>query len=114
MVEPVSQDLRDGVRRSVELVATEIVNRRRAHGLPVEGVPNLAYKLTRQSLRFLYRILFPLYAEARPELGVLPVDAPEYVGGHGLSSSQQRVSLTRGFGSKHIVYVRPRDVEIAV
>jgi hypothetical protein len=89
----VSQDLRDGVRRSIELVATEIVNRRRAQALPVEGVPDLAYKLTRQSLRFLYRILFLLYAEARPELGVLPVDAPEYVGGYGLDRLRELISV---------------------
>ncbi|MEU4802981.1 restriction endonuclease subunit M [Actinosynnema sp. NPDC023587] len=89
----VSQDLRDGVRRSIELVATEIVSRRRARGMPVEGVPDLAYQLTRQSLRFLYRVLFLLYAEARPELGVLPVDAPEYVGGYGLDRLRELVSV---------------------
>ena len=89
----VSQDLRDGVRRSIELVATEIVTRRRARGIPVEGVPDLAYQLTRQSLRFLYRVLFLLYAEARPELGVLPVDAPEYVGGYGLDRLRELVSV---------------------
>ncbi len=89
----VSQDLRDGVRRSIELVATEIVNRRRAQGLPVEGVPDLAYQLTRQSLRFLYRILFLLYAEARPELGVLPADAPEYVRGYGLDRLRELISV---------------------
>lgn len=89
----VSQDLRDGVRRSIELVATEIVARRRAKGLPVEDLPNLAYQLTRQSLRFLYRILFLLYAEARPELGVLPVDAPEYVGGYGLDRLRELVTV---------------------
>ncbi len=89
----VSQDLRDGVRRSIELVATEIVARRRARGLPVEGEPDLAYRLTRQSLRFLYRVLFLLYAEARPELGVLPVNAPEYVEGYGLDRLRELVTV---------------------
>ncbi len=89
----VSQDLRDGVRKSIELVATEIVNRRRVQKLPVEGVPDLAHQLTRQSLRFLYRILFLLYAEARPELGVLPVDAPEYVDGYGLDRLRELISV---------------------
>jgi hypothetical protein len=89
----VSQDLRDGVRRSIELVATEIVARRRSAGLPVEGMPDLAYELTRQSLRFLYRILFLLYAEARPELGVLPADAPEYVDGYGLDRLRELVTV---------------------
>ncbi|HOB06312.1 MAG TPA: hypothetical protein PKM36_13715, partial [Propionibacteriaceae bacterium] len=36
------------------------------------------------SLRFLYRILFLLYAEASPELGVLPVGATEYDTGYSL------------------------------
>lgn len=89
----VSQDLRDGVRRSIEIVATEVVDRRRAAALQVEEIPDLAYQLTRQSLRFLYRILFLLYAEARPELGVLPVDAPEYVDGYGLDRLRELVSV---------------------
>lgn len=89
----VSQDLRDGVRRSIEFVATEVVVRRRAVGLPVEEIPDLAYQLTRQSLRFLYRILFLLYAEARPELGVLPVDAPEYVDGYGLDRLRELTTV---------------------
>lgn len=84
---------REGVRRSIELVATEIVGRRRARGLPVRNVPDLAYQLTRQSLRFLYRVLFLLYAEARPELGVLPADAPEYVEGYGLDRLRELVSV---------------------
>ncbi|WP_424185355.1 Eco57I restriction-modification methylase domain-containing protein [Actinokineospora sp. G85] len=88
----VSQDLREGIRQSIELVASEIMARRRARDLP--DVPELATQLTRQSLRFLYRILFLLYAEARPELGVLPVDAPEYVAGYGLDRLRELVSVT--------------------
>src|SRR5262249_58376315 len=41
--------------------------------------------LTRDALRFLYRILFLLYAEARPELGVLPVDDPDYASGYSMA-----------------------------
>ena len=40
--------------------------------------------MTRESLRYLYRVLFLLYAEARPELGILPSDYPEYQLGYGL------------------------------
>ena len=79
----VSKDLRDGVRESIELLASEVLRRRRARGLPSDA-DGLAADLTRQSLRYLYRILFLLYAEARPELGVLPVGAPEYAEGYGL------------------------------
>ena len=79
----VSKDLRDGVRESIELLASRCSGGGRARGLPSDA-DGLAADLTRQSLRYLYRILFLLYAEARPELGVLPVGAPEYAEGYGL------------------------------
>ncbi|MGH4015557.1 MAG: Eco57I restriction-modification methylase domain-containing protein [Pseudonocardiaceae bacterium] len=86
----VSKDLRNGVRESIELLATEVLRRRRAHGLPSDR-PGLAADLTRQSLRYLYRILFLLYAEARPELGVLPVGTTEYAEGYGLDRLRELV-----------------------
>lgn len=79
----VSKDLREGVRLSIEIIANEVVTRRRHRGLdplPAEQ----ARPLAKQSLRFLYRILFLLYAEASPELGVLPVGASEYEQGYSL------------------------------
>ncbi|GAA3766626.1 class I SAM-dependent DNA methyltransferase [Plantactinospora mayteni] len=88
----VSQDLRDGVRLSIEIVANEVVTRRRAQGLP--PLPKSeAQPLARQSLRFLYRILFLLYAEASPELGVLPVGAPEYDQGYSLDRLRELVQV---------------------
>lgn len=80
----VSKDLREGIRLSVEIIANEVVRRRRGRGLAVEGVSGLADDLARESLRFLYRILFLLYAEADPELGVVPSRTPEYEKGYGL------------------------------
>lgn len=80
----VSKGLREAVRYSVEIIANEVIAQRRGNGLPVEGEPGLADTLTRQSLRFLYRLLFLLYAETRPELAILPVNAPEYQEGYGL------------------------------
>ena len=79
----VSQDLREGVRLSIEIIANEVVRRRRAQGL--DPLPqSQAQPLARQALRYLYRILFLLYAEASPELEVLPVGAGEYEQGYGL------------------------------
>ncbi|MDR6119714.1 methylase of polypeptide subunit release factors [Aeromicrobium sp. SORGH_AS981] len=79
----VSSDLREGVRLSIEIIANEVVARRAQQGL--DPLPaDQAQPLARQSLRFLYRILFLLYAEASPELGVLPVGAPEYERGYSL------------------------------
>ncbi|WP_242657770.1 Eco57I restriction-modification methylase domain-containing protein [Mycobacterium kubicae] len=80
----VSEDLREGLRISIEKIANEVLAQRRLKGEPVEGIPELPRDLTTQSLRFLYRILFLLFAEARPELGILPVGAPEYGSGYGL------------------------------
>lgn len=79
----VSKDLREGVRLSIEVIANEVVRRRAAQGLP--PLPQeQAQLLALQSLRYIYRIIFLLYAEASPELGVLPVGAPEYDAGYGL------------------------------
>lgn len=79
----VSQDLREGVRLSIEIIANEVVTRRRNLGL--ESLPaEQAQPLARQSLRFLYRILFLLYAEASPELAVVPVGADAYERGYSL------------------------------
>lgn len=78
----VSQDLREGIRESIEIIANEVLERRTEQGLSNDAVDGQL--LARQSLRFLYRILFLLYAEASPELGVLPVGAGEYAEGYGL------------------------------
>jgi hypothetical protein len=79
----VSKDLREGVRLSIEIIANEAVTRRKAQQL--DPLPaRQAQPLAKQALRFLYRILFLLYAEASPELGVLPTGAPEYERGYSL------------------------------
>ncbi|MBB2890654.1 DNA methyltransferase [Flexivirga oryzae] len=79
----VSKDLQDGVRESIELIAGEVVRRRRAQELPPLA-DKQAQPLAVQSLRYLYRILFLLFAEASPELEVLPVGVEEYDRGYGL------------------------------
>ncbi|GGK65726.1 hypothetical protein Ppa06_21940 [Planomonospora parontospora subsp. parontospora] len=84
----VSKELRDGLKDSVELIANEVLGRIRAHGVRPEDVMEpaaLARELGRESLRYLYRILFLLYAEARPELGILPTDDEDYVRGYSLA-----------------------------
>ena len=79
----VSKDLREGVRSSIEILANEVVRRRSARGLEPLAQER-AQDLALQSLRYIYRIIFLLYAEASPELGVLPVGAAEYDAGYGL------------------------------
>jgi hypothetical protein len=78
----VSKDLREGIRLSIEIIANDVVKRREVRGLPLEQID--AQQLAKQSLRFLYRTLFLLYAEASPEMKVLPAGAPEYAEGYGL------------------------------
>ena len=88
----VSKDLRDGVRHSIEIIANDVVQRRHAKGLdPLPAAE--AQPLAKQSLRFLYRILFLLYAEASPELGVLPIGAPEYDQGYSLDRLRELVQV---------------------
>jgi hypothetical protein len=45
------------------VIANAVIAARRQRGEIVEGDTDLSRELTRQSLRFLYRILFLLYAE---------------------------------------------------
>ena len=78
----VSKDLREGIRLSIEIIANEVVKRRGAKGLTLDGIDG--QDLAKHSLRFLYRILFLLYAEASPEMRVLPTGAAEYEEGYGL------------------------------
>jgi hypothetical protein len=83
----VSAELREGLRESVQIIANEVLDRIRSHGLPPEDIAepgDLASELGRDALRYLYRILFLLYAEARPELGILPADDQDYVAGYSM------------------------------
>ncbi|QCV87625.1 class I SAM-dependent DNA methyltransferase [Acidipropionibacterium jensenii] len=101
----VSEDLREGVRTSIEIIANEVVARRRAQGLtPLPD--DQAQSLAQQALRFLYRILFLLYAEASPQLGILPVGAPEYDAGYSVDRLrdllQVRLTSQRARQGTHI------------
>ncbi|MEU6976810.1 class I SAM-dependent DNA methyltransferase [Streptomyces sp. NPDC046371] len=100
----VSSELRDGLRESVELIANEVLKRITSYeGVRLEDVkelPELSRQLTRESLRYLYRILFLLYAEARPELGILPSDYPEYHQGYGLGRLGELVAERDLVGEK--------------
>ena len=101
----VSKELRQGVRRSVELLANAVVRdvRYRQKGAWAQIDPE---QLTRECLRYLYRIIVLLFAEARPELGILPVDDTDYQAGYSLARLRD-VALTdlhgvQALGSTHI------------
>ncbi|WP_276651312.1 Eco57I restriction-modification methylase domain-containing protein [Corynebacterium vitaeruminis] len=79
----VSGELRNAIRRSIEIIGNDVMDRRKEQGLPVEGIDG--NELAKQSLRYLYRILFLLFAEASPELEILPTGDNDYDEGYGLA-----------------------------
>ncbi len=101
----VSQDLREGVRLSIEIIANEVVARRAAQGLEPLAA-EMAQPLAQQSLRFLYRILFLLYAEASPELAVLPVGEPAYERGYSIDRLREltlvELASARSLSATHL------------
>jgi hypothetical protein len=88
----VSKDLREGVRNSIEIIANEVVRRRALKGLD-QLPPEQAQPLAKQALRYLYRILFLLFAEASPELKVLPIGDPDYETGYSLDRLRELVQV---------------------
>ncbi|MEC9400137.1 MAG: hypothetical protein VX475_21105, partial [Myxococcota bacterium] len=84
----VSTDLKHGARRAIELLANEaIYYRLRVQRQGVFNHDELAQKLTRECLTYLYRLLFLFYIEARSgELGVVPMRSNAYRQGYSLES----------------------------
>jgi hypothetical protein len=82
----VSKELRSGIRESIEILANEVIAQRLANNKAVYEGPNRvdAKVLTTQCLRYLYRLLVLLYAESRPELGIVPVNDEAYQEGYSL------------------------------
>jgi hypothetical protein len=92
----VSKELRDGMRRSVEILANEVIEQRlaesrRRHDVRFAGDQVDPRALTTQCLRYLYRLIVLLYAESRPELGVLPVDDDAYLSGYSVDRLRELV-----------------------
>lgn len=84
----VSTDLRYGAQRAVELIANEVVwYRANVAKKALYGDDELAGRLTRESLAWLYRLLFLFYVEARgAELDVVPMKAEAYRLGYSLET----------------------------
>ncbi len=83
----VSEDLKYSAREAVELLGNEAVWYLRE--VLKEGIygKDLAERLTRECLRYLYRLLFLFYVEARSEeLGYAPMKSEEYRTGYSLES----------------------------
>jgi methylase of polypeptide subunit release factors len=82
----VSKDLKYSAREAVELLGNEAVHYLR--NVLKEGIYGKSYSeiLTAECLRYLYRLLFLFYLEARPELGYAPLDSSEYLKGYSLET----------------------------
>ncbi|MEU4930979.1 hypothetical protein AB0G54_31515 [Streptomyces yokosukanensis] len=96
----VNSELRRGLQHSVEIIANEVLARLREAEVEPREIEDLkkgpfAKQLTRESLRYLYRILFLLYAEARPELGILPADDSTYQTGYSIARLRELVARER-------------------
>ena len=91
----VSKELKVALREAIELLGNEVVRSlKQAHERVYDR--QLADQLSIQSLRFMYRILFLLYVESRPELEYVPVKSRTFLTGYSLDSLRnlEMVQLT--------------------
>lgn len=83
----VSQDLKYALRESIELLGNEVLfDMATRQGRDLNADPVDAGHLTIECLRYMYRMLFVLFIEARPELGYAPIKAQSYLTGYSLES----------------------------
>lgn len=85
----VSEDLKYALREAIELLgneaAAQLLQRK---DIAYQGKTALdPDQLSRECLRYMYRLLFLFYIEARPELGYVPIKtSPTYLKGYSLES----------------------------
>lgn len=83
----VSQDLKYALRESIELLGNEVLyDLSHRQGRDLNADPVDASALSMECLRYMYRMLFVLFIESRPELGYAPMKAQAYVQGYSLDS----------------------------
>lgn len=83
----VSQDLKYALRECIELLGNEVLYDMRTRlGRDLDADPVDAGQLTLECLRYMYRMLFVLFIESRPELGYAPIKAQSYYSGYSLES----------------------------
>jgi hypothetical protein len=80
----VSEDLKYALREAIELLGNEAIHYlKEVRHEKVYGT-ELATQLTLECLRYMYRLLFMFYIEARPELQYAPMRADSYRRGYSL------------------------------
>lgn len=95
----VSGELKYALREAIELIGNEAIRYKRE--IAKEKIfelndIDLAAKLSTECLTFMYRLLFLMYLEARPELGYAPVQAAAYLRGYSVEHLRdlENLSLT--------------------
>ena len=78
----VSTDLKYAMQEAVELLGNEALRQYADRNRPAPS----AEDLTRECLRYLYRLLFLFFAEAHPELGHAGMRSPVYQNGYSLET----------------------------
>jgi hypothetical protein len=93
----VSEDLKYALQASIERLGNAAVDSIRARHGKVFGTPAendaLAQQLSRECLRYMYRLLFLFYIEARPELGYAPTGSDAYRLGYSLERLRELEQL---------------------
>ncbi|MGU5865978.1 hypothetical protein ACV1EB_15750 [Aeromonas caviae] len=84
----VSEDLKYALRESIELLGNEAMSYLIERGLATYTGQKAVSPddLSRECLRYMYRLLFLFYIEARPELGYAPMTAKTYLQGYSLET----------------------------
>lgn len=88
----VSEDLKYSLREAIELIGNEVIwymeNKRKkgTYGTSETAEKIDAGALTLECLRYMYRLLFLFYLEARPELGYADMKSDVYRTGYSLES----------------------------
>lgn len=89
----VSEDLKYALRESIELLGNEAAKqleaRAKRHNKSIYTQTDPDYyldpsQLSAECLRYMYRLLFLFYIEARPDLGYAPVTSDTYIKGYSL------------------------------
>ena len=82
----VTEDLKYSLRSAVELMGNEAIYAHLQTNPNFLERPSLEADLTREALRYMYRMLFLFYIESRPELGFIPSKSQAFLKGYSLES----------------------------
>ena len=94
----VSRDLKYALRQCIEILGNEVVRDMKERQKVQVYNRALAEELTLQCLRYMYRILFMLFIEAKSELGYAPMKAQTYESGYSFESLREICEQAEGDG----------------